>query len=175
MSEPANSTQSTGATKPTSGSADYTSEVQELFVEKRYRTPAQDDTVKQIEEKSALIIILTDVKDSGLATKEIIAELTAAKKEFKSCKQNQKYLINDAVRQRKRRMEEKVVRMKLAAESEKNAKKLKKFIHDQPGQPPVEDTYPDLHEAIVALAYARPRVDRHRRTEVLNACHSLDD
>ena len=60
-----------------------------MFVEKRYRTPAQDDTVKQIEENSALIIILTDVKDSGLATKEIIAELTAAKKEFKSCKQKQ--------------------------------------------------------------------------------------
>ena len=65
--------------------------------------------------------------------------------------------------------------MKLAAESEENAKKLMKFIRDQPGQPPVEDTYPDLHEAIVALASAAAGVDRRRRTEVLNACHSLDD
>ena len=78
-----------------------------------------------------LIIKLTDVKDSGLATKEVLAELTAAKKELKSCKQKQQYLINDTVRQHKQRMEEKEVRMKLAAESEKNAKKLKKFIHDQ--------------------------------------------
>ena len=84
-------------------------------------------------------------------------------------------MINDAVRQRKRMVEEKEVQMKLAAESEKNAKKLKKFTRDQPGRPPVEDTYPDLHEAIVALASAGAGADRRRRTEALNACHSLDD
>ena len=109
------------------------------------------------------------MKDSGLATKEILAELTAAKKGLKSCKQKQQYLINDAVWQRKRRMEEKEVRMKLAPESEENAKKLKKFTRDQPGRPPVEDRYPDFHEAIVALASAGAGVDRRRRTEVLNA------
>ena len=138
-------------------------------------TPAQNDIARQIEEKSALIIKLIDMKDSGLATKEILAELTAAKKELKSCKQKQQYLINDAVRQREQRMEEKEVRMKLAAESEENAKRLKKFTRDQPGRPPVEDTYPDLHEVLVALASAGPGADRRRRTEILNACHSLDD
>ena len=65
--------------------------------------------------------------------------------------------------------------MKLAAESEKNAKKLKKFTRDQAGQPPVEDIYPDFHEAIVALASAEAGADRRCRTEVLNACHRLDD
>ena len=64
MTEPASSTQSTGAPEPTSASADDTTEGQELCTEKRYRTPAQDDIAKQIEEKSALIIKLTDVKDS---------------------------------------------------------------------------------------------------------------
>ena len=141
MTEPASSTQSTGAAEPTSASGDNTTAGQELCTEKRYRTPAQDDIAKQIEEKSALIIKLTDVKDLGLATKEILAKLTAAKRELKSSKQKQQYLINDAVRQRKRRMEEKEVRMKLAAESEENAKKLKKFTHDQPGRPPVEDLH----------------------------------
>ena len=81
-------------------------------------------------------------------------------------------MINDAVRQRKQRME-KEVRMKLAAESEVNAKELKKFTRDQPGRPPVEDTHPDLHEAIVALASAGAGADRPRRTQVLNACHSV--
>ena len=81
------------------------------------------------------------MKDSGLATKEILAESTTAKKQLKSCKQKQQCLINDTVRQRKRTMEEKEVRMKLAAESEENAKKLKKFTHDQPGRPPVEDLH----------------------------------
>ena len=57
-------------------------------------------------------------------------------------------MINDTIRQHKRRIEEKEVRIKLAAESEEKAMKLKKFTRDQPGWPPVEDTYPDLHEAI---------------------------
>lgn len=65
--------------------------------------------------------------------------------------------------------------MKLLAESEENAKKLKKFSRDQPGQPPVEDTYPDFHEAIVALAFAGAGANRRCRTEVLNACHRFDD
>ena len=72
-------------------------------------------------------------------------------------------------------MGEKEVQTKLPAESEENTKKLKKFTPDQPGWPPVEDTYPDLHEAIVALASAGAGADRCRRTEVLNACHILDD
>ena len=66
-------------------------------------------------------------------------------------------------------MGEKEVQTKLPAESEENTKKLKKFTPDQPGWPPVEDTYPDLHEAIVALASAGAGADRCRRTEVLNA------
>ena len=78
--------------------ADNTTEGQGLCREKRYRTPAQDEPAKQIEEKSAFIIKLIDVKDSGLATKEILAELTAAKKELKSRKQKQQYLINDTIR-----------------------------------------------------------------------------
>ena len=57
----------------------------------------------------ALIIKLTDVKDSGLATKEILTELTRAKKELKSCKHNQQYLLNDTNLQCKRRMEKKEV------------------------------------------------------------------
>ena len=65
--------------------------------------------------------------------------------------------------------------MKLAAESEENARKLKKLTADQSGQPQVEDPYPDLHEAIVTLASAGAGADRRCRTEVLNACHSLDD
>ena len=65
--------------------------------------------------------------------------------------------------------------MKLLAESEEIAKKLKKFNRDQSGRPPVEDTCPDFYEAIVALALSGAGADRCCRTEVLNACHSLDD
>ena len=80
MTDPTSSTQSTNVAEPTSAMADDTTE--ELCIEERYRTPAQDDIAKQIEEKSAFITKLTDVNDSGLATKEILAELTAVKKEL---------------------------------------------------------------------------------------------
>ena len=63
MTEPASSIQSTGVVEPTSASADDTTEGQEFCTEKRYRIPAQDDIAKQIEEHSALIIKLADVKD----------------------------------------------------------------------------------------------------------------
>ena len=63
MTEPASSTQSTGVAEPTSASADDTTEGQEFCTGKRYRIPAQDDIAKQIEEHSALIIKLADVKD----------------------------------------------------------------------------------------------------------------
>ena len=53
MTEPASSTQCTGAEEPTSALADDITEDQELCTKKRYRTPAQDDTAKQTEEKSA--------------------------------------------------------------------------------------------------------------------------
>ena len=115
MTEPASSTQPTGTAEPTSASANDITEGQELHIEKRYMTPAQDNMAKQIEEKSALIIKLTDVKDSGMATKENPAELTAAKKELRSCKQKQQHLINNAVWQHKWMASppEKEVRMKL--------------------------------------------------------------
>ena len=175
MTEPASSTQYTGATKLTSRQTDDTTEGQVLCTKKRYRTPAQDDIVKQIEEKLALIIKLTDVRDWDLTTKKILAELTAAKKELKSRKQKQQYVINNAVRQRKRKMEEKEIRLRLAAEIEENAKKPKTFTRDQCGQPAAGDTYPDLHEAIVALTSSGARADRSQRTELFNACHTLDN
>ena len=41
-----------------------------------------------------------------------------------------------------------------------------------PGRP-VEDTYPDLHNVIVQIATAG--ADGKRRTDILEACHTLDD
>ena len=62
----------------------------------------------------------------------------------------------------------------IAAESEENAAKLKSFTREKPSRPPVEDTYPDLHNVIVQIATATAGADGKRRTDILEACHTLD-
>ena len=37
------------------------------------------------------------------------------------------------------------------------------------------DSYPELHRPIVAIAAATAGVDNKRRTDILEACHTLDD
>ena len=39
----------------------------------------------------------------------------------------------------------------------------------------MEDTYPDLHKVIVALATATAGADSRRRTDILDSCQTLDD
>ena len=48
-------------------------------------------------------------------------------------------------------------------------------MHSSAGRPPLEDTYPQLHKAIVQLATAGGGADSRRQTDVLNACKTLDD
>ena len=48
-------------------------------------------------------------------------------------------------------------------------------MHSSAGRPPLEDTYQQLHEAIVQLATAGAGADSRRPTDVLNARKTLDD
>ena len=63
----------------------------------------------------------------------------------------------------------------LARESEENTKELKRFMNAKAGRPPLENTYPELHKVIVELATAGASADFRRRTDILNACMTLDD
>ena len=78
-------------------------------------------------------------------------------------------------RQRKRRAEKKKVIPEMSSQSTSNASKLKKFTHASSGRPSLEDAYPQLHQLIVELATAGAGADFRRRTNVLNACKTLDD
>ena len=147
------------------------SEVQE----RSFKTPARDKIDHVIESKSALIIKLVDLKDSGLASKNIVSEIKEAREALKKAKQQKKRLASDAERQRKRRIKEKEIRMELAAESASNAKRLKQFTHQHAGRPPLENACPELHKALVEIAAAGAGADSRRRTDVLNACNTLDD
>ena len=63
----------------------------------------------------------------------------------------------------------------MASESETTAEKLKSVTQDGPGRPPIEDSFPQLHETIVKIASSLAGADDKRRTDILEACHTLDD
>ena len=56
-----------------------------------------------------------------------------------------------------------------------NAANLKPFISEKSGRPPLEDTYTDLFQATVQDATATAGADGKRRTDILDACHTLDE
>ena len=78
--------------------------------------------------------------------------------------------MRDAKGQRKRRDEKWKSALELASVSEQKASKLRKFNLENAGRPPLEDTLPDLHNAIMELVTASPGADGRKRTEVLNSC-----
>ena len=43
------------------------------------------------------------------------------------------------------------------------------------GRPPLEDTFPDLRHAIIDLATEGAGAEARRRTNLLDACQTLDD
>ena len=121
------------------------------------------------------ISTLSGLKESGLATVGNISHLKDSRDELKKAQQKLKSLIADAKKHRKRRAEKKQVITELASQSITNASKLRTFMHSSAGGPPLENTYPQLYEAIVQLATAGAGADSCRRIDILNACKTLDD
>ena len=122
-----------------------------------------------------LFLSSPDIKNIGLATLEISNQLKEAREALKDAETKLKIKTRDAERQRKRRSEEKTLRLHLASESVENAKKLKSFIHEKAVRPPLEDMYPELHYTIVSIARMEAGPDHRRWTDILNACLTLDD
>ena len=63
----------------------------------------------------------------------------------------------------------------MANESEAAAEKLKSVTRDGPSRLPIEDSFPERHETIVKVASSLAGADSKRRTDILEACHALDD
>ena len=174
-----NSANSTSTNKCLSSNAPQTdsqSEIQQVNNQTLNReTPKQTELKAEIAKIESNITSLTALKESGFATTENVNHLKEARNQLKEKNQKLKTLISDAQRQRKWRAEKKKITSELSNQSTSNASKLKNFTHTSSGRPPLEDTYPDLHQAIVALATAGAGADFRRRTDVLNACKSLNE
>ena len=79
--------------------------------------------------------------------------------------------IGNGRRQRKHHKRRSEILQSVAAESEGNAAKLGPFITEKSSRPPLEDTYPDLHQAIVPLATATAGADG-KRADMIHAYHT---
>ena len=138
-------------------------------------TPAQAHLCNEISELSSKVVSLSHLKSSGFATAQNIKQLNMARLELKQSEAKLRYLISDAEKQKKRHAEKKALLMEFAGQNKSNAGKVCEFTHSSPGRPSLEDMYPHLHQAIVELATAGAGANRRRRTDVLNACKTLDD
>ena len=63
----------------------------------------------------------------------------------------------------------------LADKSPTNAAKLRKFMNESPGQQPLENLLPDLHQAIINQVTVGAGADLPSQTDVLNSCKTLDN
>ena len=144
-------------------------------VVRTYNTPAQDKLEKEIKDLHEKIDNLEKFKDSGFATEENIKQLKTSRQQLEDKRKFLKTKVSDAKRQRAQRKRKSELMISLAAENEANAAKLMPFMRDRPGRPPLEDSYPELHRAIIAIAAATAGADSKRRTDILEACHTLDD
>ena len=118
---------------------------------------------------------LEKLRDAGFATSENLEQLKRTRTELDKSKAKLKRLRNDAERSKKFRKRKSELVKNLAAESEANAIKLKGLTNEGPGRPPLEDSYPLLHEAVVRIASFLAGADSRRQTDILEACHTLDD
>ena len=162
---------------PISGSTQKEPSIPKHLVSEKVviNTSAQDKLENEIKALHYQIDELVKFKDSGFATDINLKQLKDCRTSVFEKKKQLNIVIGNARRQREQRKRRSEVLRNIAAESEENAAKLKSFTREKPGRPPVEDTYPDLHNVIVQIATATAGADGKRRTDILEACHTLDD
>jgi len=140
-----------------------------------YNRPAQETMEKDITVLHEKIYALKNIKDSGLATEENLKQLKTSQLELTNKKSILKKKIDNARRQKKFKQKKADLLKTMASESEAAAEKLKSVTRDGPGRPPIEDSFPQLHETIVKIVSSIAGADGKRRTDILEACHTLDD
>ena len=140
-----------------------------------YNRPAQEKMEKEITVLHEKIYALEKIRDSGFATEENLKQLKTSRLELTNAKSTLKKKIDNARRQKKFRQKKADLLKTMASESEAAAEKLKSVTRDGPGRPPIEDSFPQLHETIVKIASSLAGADGKRRTDILEACHTLDD
>ena len=78
------------------------------------------------------------------------------------------------IRRNNENAEKKQMIAELADKSPTNTAKLRKFMNKLPGRQPLENLYPDLHQAIIDLVKVVAGADSRRQTDVLNSGKTLD-
>jgi hypothetical protein len=133
--------------------------------------PAQLKLRNELEVAKSRLITLQALKDCGLATAENVRHLEDSKISVHESEQKLCRMVKDAERQKRRRSDLKSILTDMAPD---NAK-IRKFVRAKKGRPALEEDQSDLHSTIIQLVTRGAGADKRRRTEILNACLTLDD
>ena len=156
---------------------DNKAEPQESDVENSGKTSynrlAQEKMEKEITVLDKKIYALEKI--SGFATEENLKQLKTSQLGLTNAKSTLKKKIDNARRQEKFQQKKADLLKTMASESGAAAEKLKSITRDGPGRPPIEDSFPQLHKTIAKIASSLAGADGKRRTDILEACHTLDD
>lgn len=133
--------------------------------------PAQEKLKKALNIEKSRVIKLQELKDCGLATADNLMQLADAKVSVHESERKLCRMVKDAERQKLRRSNLKSMLTDLA----ENNDKIGKFVRPRSGRPSLEEEQRDLHGTIIQIVNRIAGTDKRRRTEVLNACLTLDD
>ena len=85
------------------------------------------------------------------------------------------YLMDDPQKQRKCYAEKNQMMQSLLKKVPQMLPNAARFMNKSPGRQPLENLYPDLHQAIIDLVIVGSGADSRRQTDVLNSSKTTDD
>ena len=119
-----------------------------------YETRKQDKLKADITKIESKISSLTSLKEFGFATVENVSHLKEAARSVEKESAKTEDIDSRCSKTTETTCREKKIISELSNQSTSSASKLAKFTHPTRGRPPLEDSYPQLHRAIVDLATA---------------------
>lgn len=161
----------------TSSPADQSEDVEdEASFSRDYDKPAQNKLRDELAAIDSRLVSLNEARNLGIGD-ENVARITKQINEF---------------REKRKEVSNKLSRLKNCAQSQKKfrdktkrkiAKAIEQYpalasqitLRDGPGQPPLEDVYPDMHQVLLEIATVGAAASDRRRADLFRTVKTLDD
>ncbi|CAF0777437.1 unnamed protein product [Didymodactylos carnosus] len=143
--------------------------------QQKTKAPAQELTLRELNDINERIASLVQVKNMGLSTVENAKQLRKLVEQRKRKAQELKRLQSKQRASNKYRDKRKKKVEQLCESNPELATELSKIYRGQVGRPPIEEQCPDLLSIIEEIAKVGGASDDRRRSETIRPCLTLDD